>query len=71
MIAGVLFLVGFALALYCFYKWATRNYDYFERNGIAALKPKFLIGNTGGLYANRYTPQEFSDYLYTAFPKEK
>lgn len=68
---GELFLLAaISLILYAFYKWATINNDYFKQRNVKYLKPKFLIGNNGGIYINKYTAAEFSDKLYNAFPNE-
>ncbi|KAJ6647419.1 putative cytochrome P450 9f2, partial [Pseudolycoriella hygida] len=63
LISGTLF--------YAFYKWATTNREYFSKRKLKHLEPRFLIGNTVGLFLKRYTPDEFFDYLYHRFPNEK
>lgn len=56
---------------YVLYKWATKNREYFAKRNLKHLKPRFLIGNTTGLFLKRYTPENFIDQLYYSFPKEK
>lgn len=56
---------------YAFYKWATINNNYFEKRNLKHLKPKFLFGNTIGLFMNRYRPADFVNSIYYRFPKEK
>lgn len=70
MFGELLLYVAISLIAYAFYKWATINYDYFEKRKIKYLKPKFLVGNTGGFFLNKYTASEFSLKLYKAFPEE-
>lgn len=70
MFGELLLLVAISLITYAFYKWATINYDYFEKRNIKCMKPKFLVGNTGGFFLNKYTAHEFSLKIYNAFPKE-
>lgn len=70
MFAEFLLLTAIVLLTYAFYKWATVDNDYFAQRNIKFLKPKFLVGNTGGLFLNRFTAIEFSKNLYNAFPNE-
>lgn len=53
---------------YAFYKWATMNNDYFKERNLKYLKPKFLVGNTLGLFLNRYEPFNYINKIY--FRKE-
>ena len=64
-------LFGGIVLIYAFYKWATVNKDYFSKRRIKQLEPTFLVGNTFGLFANRYDPTEFFDSIYYRFSKEK
>lgn len=70
MLVELLLLVIVLLLPWVFYKWATLNYDFFERRNIKFVKPKFLVGNTGGAFFNKYTATEFSNKLYRTFPDE-
>lgn len=70
MISELLLLVAIFLLSYTFYKWATLNNDFFEWRNIKYLKPKFLIGSTGGAFTATYTAVEFAEKLYNAFPDE-
>lgn len=63
-------LVGGTL-FYAFYKWATKNREYFVKRNLKHLNPNFLIGNTTGLFLKQYTPSNFLDKLYYSYPKEK
>lgn len=38
------------VALYLFYKWATVNYDFFEKQGIAYIKPFPLLGSNFSVF---------------------
>lgn len=38
------------VALYAFYKWATVDYDYFEKQGIPFLKPLPLLGSNFSIF---------------------
>ena len=62
-----LILTLVALAAYKFYKWATRNEDYFKQRGFAFVKPKFFFGNT----ASKMELHELVTQLYNEFPEEK
>lgn len=57
--------------LYAFYKWAIANQDYFSKRNIKHLKPKFLVGNTAGLFMKRFRAPTFYDSMYYEFPNEK
>lgn len=70
MIGEILLFAAISLISYAFYMWATINNDFFERRNIKFLKPKFLVGNTGGLFFNKYTATAFVQKLYQAFPDE-
>lgn len=56
---------------YLFYKWVTANKEYFLKRKLKHLEPKFLIGNTTGLFLKQYTPEKFIDAMYYRFPTEK
>lgn len=45
-----LFLYLIPIALYFFYKWATANYDFFKKQGIAFIKPLPLVGSNFELF---------------------
>lgn len=67
------FLCAFVgvIIFYIFCKWANENKMYFAQRNIKFLQPRFLFGNTAGLYLRRYAPTNFFDSLYYRFPKEK
>lgn len=71
MVVPVLILAVVVLVGFKFYKWATENENYFLERNIPHLKPYFLVGNTGGLFTNRYAIKDFSTYVYRAMPTEK
>lgn len=70
MISELLFFVVIPLILYAFYKWATFYNDYFEQKNLKFIKPRFLVGSTGGIIANKYTAAEFAEKMYNTFPDE-
>ena len=45
-----LFLYLIPVAIYLFYKWATANYDFFEKQAIPFIKPLPLLGSNIGLF---------------------
>lgn len=71
MVEPILILVVLVLAGLAFYKWATLNKNYFVDQNVPHLKPYFLVGNTGGLFSNQYSPKDFATYIYQAMPTEK
>lgn len=70
MLGELLFVAATSLFALAFYIWATLNNDYFLKRNLKFLKPKFLVGNTGGLFLNKYTATGFAQKLYQAFPDE-
>lgn len=66
---GVLLLLA-TVVLFTFYKWATVNNGYFKRRNLKYLKPSFLVGNTGGIFVQKYDAIEFSSLMYDTFPDE-
>lgn len=70
MLGELLLLVALALFSYAFYKWATLNNGYFERNNIKYMKPTFLVGNTAAMFTNKLNACEFGKRFYDAFPDE-
>lgn len=56
--------------LYAFYKWATRNNDYFAKRNLKFRKPYFLIGNNGFMFTKKNTAAGISQMLYNEFPEE-
>lgn len=71
MLGELVLFASIGLLLYAFYKWATLNNDYFEKRQMKFMKPYFLVGNTAGMFLNKYTATEFSQMLYEAFPDEQ
>ncbi|XP_055312523.1 probable cytochrome P450 9f2 isoform X2 [Sitodiplosis mosellana] len=70
MIGEILLSAAIALFTLAFYKWATINNGYFERRGVKYTKPKFLVGNTGGMFLQKYDAIEFAKMVYNTFPHE-
>lgn len=71
MIDIILLATGIGLSLYAFYKWATKNNDFFTRRGIQQMKPTFLVGNNGAFITQKMDATEYSLSLYEAFPNER
>lgn len=67
----LILLIGIALVLFSFYKWARLNENYWIARNVKSLKPYFLVGNTGGFWLNRYTINDFVIMMYNKFPNEK
>lgn len=70
MIGESLLLIAVILFSWAFYKWATLNNNYFERRNVKHMTPNFIVGNTGGMFLNKYTAIEFNSWIYNAFPNE-
>lgn len=52
------------------YKWATKNNDFFAKQGIPYLKPKFLIGSSGRFSGKQSAQDNIIDH-YNQFPESK
>lgn len=70
MLGELLLVIAVLLISFAFYKWVTLNNDFFKLRNVKYMKPLILLGNTGGVYSNKYTAADFSDKLYRAFPSE-
>lgn len=44
---------GLIAAAYLFYKWTVANNDYFEKRGVAFIKPLFLLGSYSNMFVNK------------------
>lgn len=71
MLLAILMVIVLLGLSYMFYDWATANNNYFEARGIRQMTPRFLVGNNGGVYLQKYTVPEFAMRLYKQFPDEK
>lgn len=71
MLSQILLTTGIALIIYAFYKFVTKNEDFFSKKGIKQMRPSFLFGNSGTFIKKNFSATEFSQYLYYAFPNEK
>lgn len=63
-------LLGVPL-LYAFYKWFTKNENYFLIRDIKFIKTRFLSGDISAMLVGRYDVKEFFDSIYYRYPKEK
>lgn len=65
------FLYLIPVALYLFYKWATANYDFFSKQGIAFQEPWPLVGSNFGLIFKRKPFVESLMETYNKYKHEK
>lgn len=63
--------VLFGLLFQVIYKWATKNQDFFTKNGVKFPKPYFLLGNSGVFFFHKKSMGQWLSEIYGAFPKEK
>jgi len=66
-----LFLYLIPVAIYLFYKWATANYDFFEKQGIAFVKPLPGLGSNMGIFFKKKPFVQSLMELYNQFEDEK
>lgn len=71
MIDLVLLFTAVGLIIYSFYKYVTRNNDYFKKRGIPFIKPKFLIGSSAEFFFKKITLSELMRRLYNSYPSER
>lgn len=67
--ALILYLIP--IALYLFYKWATKNYDYFEKQGIPFMKPLPLLGSNYAIFFKKQPMVQTMIEQYSEFKNEK
>lgn len=65
----ILYLIP--VALYLFYKWATTNYDYFEKQGIAFIKPYPLVGSNFSMFFKKKPLVQTLNEQYALYKHEK
>lgn len=70
MLGAILLITAVLVISFAFYKWAIQNNDFFKLRNIKYMKPLFFIGNTGGVYSNKYTAADFAQKTYRMFPNE-
>ncbi|XP_037036008.1 cytochrome P450 9e2-like [Bradysia coprophila] len=67
----MLFLIISAVALFLFYKYLSKDHDFFKKSGLKAMNPFLLLGNTGSLLMKRLSMGNSILFMYNAFPNEK
>lgn len=67
----LLIFVAISLFAFSFYKWTTKNDEYFKDRNFPFMKPTFLLGNLGKFMLKQQTAHEFSDSLYYANTTKK
>lgn len=63
--------VGVAIIAFLFYKWATANYDFFEKRGIPFAKPVFLLGSNKHMFINKKSMMDAVVGWYNEMKHEK
>lgn len=66
IITGIVLISG-----YIFYRWITRNNDYFLKKGVAHKKPMPLVGHTITAILQQKEFRQFLRDYYQEFPNEK
>nr|QST15042.1 CYP360A2 protein [Diaphanosoma celebensis] len=54
LLSSTLWIVAASSASYLLYKWSTKNFDYFAKQGIPAPKPIPLYGNLWGIWKKNF-----------------
>lgn len=67
----ILIAVVAILSAILFYKWGTKNYDYFTKKGIPFSKPTFLVGSSGGFIMRKYSLPTYLVMHYEQFSQHK
>lgn len=73
MVSEVVFfyLMLSVILMYYLYKYVTVHANYFFKQNLKFVKPRFLFGHTIWLILRQYTPANFIDSIYYSFPNEK
>jgi cell division protein FtsW (lipid II flippase) len=58
-------LFGVIAIAFLFYKWAISNNDYFEKRGVAFLKPAFLLGSSSHVFYSKISLPEILKKWYS------
>lgn len=66
-----LFLYLIPIAIYLFYKWATANYDFFEKQEVAFIKPIPFFGSNFSLFFKKKPLVDTMLEEYHRFENEK
>lgn len=64
-------VLAICVILYLLYKWGIANNDYFEKKGVAFIKPTFLIGSNGHFFVNKMALHEVVQKWYKELAGEK
>ena len=67
----ILIFVGIGAGAFAFYRWATKNNDYFAKRGLPHEKPLFLLGSTASLFFQKVDMVGFIEERFAQFPNEK
>lgn len=65
------FLYLIPIALYLLYKWAVKNNDYFEKQGIPYVKPWPLVGSNFEMFFKKTPFVTFLMDSYNQYKHEK
>jgi hypothetical protein len=57
--------------IYWFYKWGTKNNNYFKERGIKFQAPAFLFGNNLAAFRRKSNVLDFLMKDYFEFPEER
>lgn len=60
-----------AVGVILFYRWATKNNDFFAKRGVPHLKPTLFFGNAKEFMMNQIAPNDFFEQMYKAMPSQK
>lgn len=67
----MLWIIIATVALFVFYKYLSKDHDFFKNAGVKAMQPFLLLGNTGSLLFKKLSMGNAILYMYNAFPNEK
>lgn len=68
---STLWIADIAVAVYLFYKWATKNNDYFIKRNIHYNKPFLFLGSSPTFWFSKESIGDFTISLYNEFKNEQ
>lgn len=71
MILFALITILLSILGYLFYRYGTKNEDYFSRLGLPYMKPQFLMGNSAAFFDSKVTLGSYIQKAYKSYPTSK
>ena len=64
----LVWIIAILAAAYALYKYISKDFDYFKKNGLKNIKP---FSNIFMMFSKEFTLGDLINYIYREFPNEK